>query len=86
MNEFVALPPGVVTITLNIPAERAGVVQMILFEESIEIFEASTPPNLTEVTPETKPVPVIVTVVPPTVEPETGETEEIVGEVGGPDI
>ena len=61
-------------------------MQVILVEETIEIVEASTPPNLTEVAPETKPVPVIVTFVPPNVEPETGETEEIVGEVGGPDI
>ena len=76
MNSFILVtePYGVVTVTLTEPAALGGVVQVILVEESIKIFEASTPPNLTEVASETKPVPLIVTLVPPNVEPETGET------------
>ena len=41
-------------------------------------FVAAVPPKMTDA-PETKPVPVIVTAVPPLVAPELGETEVIVG-------
>ena len=45
-------------------------------------FVAITVPNRTEA-PDTKPVPVIVTAVPPEVGPETGETEVTVGAGSG---
>ena len=77
MNAFVALPPGVVTTTLAGPTVPAGALQVMLVVEVTETLVAFTPPKVTDVTPETKPVPVIVTLVPPN-GPESGETEEIV--------
>ena len=76
MNAFVlvAEPYTVVTITSTGPAVTLeGVLHVILVEEAITIFEASTPPNLTEVNLGSKLVPVIVTLVPPNVEPKFGE-------------
>ena len=77
---LVAEPPGVVTITFTEPiVESAGVMHVIVLPEaSTTILEASILSNVTEVEPETKPVPVIVTLCPPNVEPEEGETEVIV--------
>ena len=76
----VVLPPGVVMTTSAEPAARGGAVQVILVELFTVIPVAFTPPKVTEVAP-VKLVPVIVTFVPPNVEPEAGETEEIVGGV-----
>ena len=53
---------------------------MIVVSVSTLKLVAFTPPKVTEVAP-VKLVPVIVTFVPPNVEPEAGETEEIVGGV-----
>ena len=49
-----------------------------LVEETTTTLVAATPPTVTLVAP-VKLVPVIVIAVPPAVEPEVGETEEIVG-------
>lgn len=66
-------PPPVVTITLTIPpVMRAGVTQVIevLFTTLKDV--AFNPPNVTEVAP-IKFVPVIVTLVPPTLDTEAGD-------------
>ena len=51
---------------------------MTLVDETTTTLVAATPPTVTLVAP-VKLVPVIVIAVPPAVEPEVGETEEIVG-------
>ena len=51
---------------------------MILVVEVTETLVAFTPPKVTDVTSETKPVPVIVTLVPPNC-PKLGEIFVIVG-------
>jgi hypothetical protein len=71
------VPPGVVTVISTIPAEPAGELAMI----SVAELTAKTTlvlPNLTALAP-VKLVPVIVTVVPPTVGPLFGETRLTVG-------
>ena len=81
MNAFVALPFGVVTITSTEPTVPAGALQVMLVFEVTETLVAFTPPKVTDVTPETKPVPVIVTLVPPPNGPKLGEISVII--VGG---
>jgi hypothetical protein len=74
-------PPPVVTIMPTAPAVvRAGVIQVIvvLFTTLIEV--ADNPPNVTEVAP-VKDVPVIVTLVPPSVLPVNCEMLVIFGGV-----
>ena len=80
VNAFVAVavPFGVVTATLFAPAVPAGVTAVMLVAETTTTLVAATPPTVTLVAP-VKFVPVIVIAVPPAVEPEVGETEEIVG-------
>ena len=75
-------PPPVVTIIPTAPAVvHAGVIQVIvlLFTTLIEV--ADNPPNVTEVAP-VKDVPVIVTLVPPSVLPDDGKilliTEDVI--------
>ena len=66
-------PPPVVTIMPTSPAVvRAGVIQVIvvLFTTLREV--ADNPPNVTDVAP-VKFVPVIITLVPPSVLPDDGE-------------
>ena len=66
------VPPGVVTVTSTVPATPVGAVAVIwleLFTENV----AAVPPKLTPVAP-VKPVPLIVTVVPPVVGPDVGLT------------
>ena len=79
-NAFVAVavPPGVVTATLAAPTVPAGVTAVMVVDESTTTLVAATPPIVTLVAP-VKVAPVIVNGVPPTVEPVTGETEEIIG-------
>jgi hypothetical protein len=72
------IPPGVVTLTLTIPALPAGEVQYSFVPLETATFVAETPPKVT-VAPATKPVPVTVTVTPPAVGPALGETEDTVG-------
>ena len=66
------VPPGVVTVMSTVPAAPTGAVAEIwleLFTENV----AAVPPKLTPVAP-VKPVPLIVTVVPPVVGPDVGLT------------
>ena len=67
-----------VTTTLTAPAAWAGVVAVM--EVALTTFTpvAAVPPKLT-VAPDKNPVPVMVTAVPPAVEPEVGETAVTVG-------
>ena len=80
VNAFVAVavPPGVVTSTLFAPAVPADVTAVTLVDETTTTLVAATPPTVTLVAP-AKLAPVIVIAVPPAVEPDVGETEEIVG-------
>ena len=73
-----AEPPAFVTTTLAVPAEPAGVTAVIEVELTNTTLVAAEPPTVT-VAPDTNPVPVIVTAVPPAVEPLTGDTEVTVG-------
>jgi hypothetical protein len=69
---------GLVTTTSTIPLPP-GVVTLIEFAVLL-LTVAGTPPNVT-VRPETKLIPVIVTVSPPLGEPVLGETKFILGAV-----
>ena len=71
-------PSGFVTTTLTAPAAWAGVTAVIVVLFVTETFVAEAPPKET-VAPGTKPVPVIVTDVPPFVVPLFGEIEDTVG-------
>ena len=75
-------PPPVVTImpTAPVPAVRSRVIQVIVVLFTTLIAVATKPPNVTEVAP-VKFVPVIVTVVPPSVLPDDGEISVITGGV-----
>lgn len=75
---LVAVPPGVVTATLFEPAVPAGVTADMEVELATIKLVASTPSTVTTVAP-VKFVPVMVIVVPPPTEPDTGLTAEIVG-------
>ncbi len=80
MNRLFAafVPTVVVTSTLAVPAEPAGVVAVIEVALTTVMPVADEPPIVTAVVP-AKPVPVIVTLVPPRVEPEVGEIALTVG-------
>lgn len=73
-------PPPVVTIMLAGPAAEAGVEQVIVVLFTTVRDVALTPPKVTEVAP-VNDVPVIVTLVPPSVLPDDGEILAIVGGV-----
>ena len=66
------------TVTVTAPALPAGVVAVMLVLLATTTFVAAFPPNVT-VAPAAKFVPVIVTLVPPAVTPEPGETLVTVG-------
>ena len=72
------LSPVFVTTTSTAPAPCAPVTAVIDVEETTTTEVAGEPPRAT-VAPAAKPVPVIVTGVPPAVEPEAGEIEATVG-------
>ena len=74
-----------VTTTLTAPAECAGAVDVIdvLFTTVTPV--AAVPPKLT-VAPERKPVPAIVTAVPPFADPVLGVIEVTVGAGAEPEI
>jgi hypothetical protein len=74
----VPLPLLSLTTTFTAPAAWAGVVAVIDVLLTTFTLVAADPPNVT-VAPETKFVPVMVTAVPPLVEPELGEIAVIVG-------
>ena len=74
--------PPTVTVTVTAPALPAGVVAVICVPLTTTTFVAAAPPNVT-VAPVAKFVPVIVTAVPPAVDPLFGDTPLTVGgEVG----
>ena len=71
-------PPEPVTVTANVPAALAGVTTVIDVALKFVIVVPAVLPNVTDDVP-VKLVPVIVTVVPPAVGPDDGDTEVIVG-------
>ena len=73
------LPPPVVTTTLAVPALPAGVVQVIDVVDVTVSEVQSFPAILTLVPPLTNWVPVMVTLVPPAVEPLLGLMAVTVG-------
>ena len=81
MNPLARLPlcpPGLVTFTAAAPAVPAGVVAVIDVLLTTTTLVAAAMPKVT-VSPEAKFVPVIVTAVPPAVDPLLGETLVTVG-------
>jgi hypothetical protein len=72
------VPPGVVTDTLFAPAVFAGVTAVLVVGLTTVTPVATLVPTFTEVAP-VKLVPVMVTAVPPRVDPEFGVIPEIVG-------
>lgn len=81
VNPLAKLPlcdPGLVTVTVTAPTLLAGAVAVIVVLLTTVTFVAAMLPNAT-VAPEAKFVPVIVTDVPPDVEPWLGVTLVTVG-------
>ena len=80
MNSVLAAfePEDAVTTTLAVPAVPVGVVAVTDVSLIKTILVAAAPPMVTPVTL-VKPVPVIITRVPPKVGPEFGEIEVTVG-------
>ena len=81
MNPLVRVPlcaSEFVTITLTAPAACAGVLAVMVVLLTTVTFVAAVPPRVT-VAPFRKPVPVMVTAVPPVVSPELGEIDETLG-------
>src|SRR5262245_44012399 len=74
--------PGFVTTTFTAPFECAGVTAVIVVLPTTLTFVAEAPPKLTDA-PEAKPVPEIVTEVPPAAGPDAGETPPTIGAVFG---
>jgi len=74
------VPYNVVTIIPTAPILRAGVIQVIVVLFTMLREVAAKPPNVTKVAP-IKDVPVIVTIVPPSVLPDDSEMPVIVGGV-----
>lgn len=72
------VPPAVVTVMSTTPAEPAGDVAVIEVALLTEKDDALVLPNLTSVAP-VKFVPVIVTLLPPAVEPDDGEMDVTAG-------
>ena len=68
-----------VTVTSTAPAGLGGVVAVMVALLVTATLVAATPPKLT-VAPETKLLPLMVTEVPPLVEPAVGVRELILGE------
>jgi hypothetical protein len=86
VNPLVRLPlcPLTVTVTVTAPALPGGVVAVMVVLLTTTTMVAAVPPNVT-VAPEAKFVPVIVTTVPPAVDPLFGATLLTVGRVVPPD-
>ena len=77
-GEVADVPTDVVTVTSTVSAACGGLVAVIEAALVIVQLEAAVLPNFTEVAP-VKPVPVMVTDVPPAVVPDTGEMPVTVG-------
>ena len=73
LEEVAEVPPGVVTVTSVTPAAPGGATAVIWLSETTVKLVAATVPNWTAVAP-VKPEPVMVTAVPPAVEPDGGLT------------
>jgi hypothetical protein len=71
-------PIGVVTRTFVVAAACAGETATMLVSEFTVTPDAATPPKVTAVAP-VKPVPVIVTDVPPATGPDAGDTPDTTG-------
>jgi hypothetical protein len=77
--ETAEVPSGLVTAMSTIPAACEGAMAVIVADAALNVNEvAATVPNETAVT-SARPVPVIVTLVPPAIGPEAGLTEVIAG-------
>jgi len=86
VKQAVQLPPPLafVTVTVTVPAAWAGLVALQVVVEAQLTAVAAVPPNVTVVAPKLlKPVPLIVTAVPPAVEPLGGDTLVTAGGGGG---
>ena len=77
-GEVADVPPAVVTVTLTVAAACAGEVAVIWVSETTVKVDAAVAPKVTAVAA-VKPVPVMVTEVPPAVGPALGATELTVG-------
>lgn len=77
--ELVTCPPELVNTTSRAPAVLDGVTTVTEVALTLTIEVPAAPPNVTADVP-VKLVPVIVTEVPPLVEPDEGATVVIVGE------
>ena len=86
MNPLAKLPlcPPTVTVTVTAPALPAGVVAVMVVPLVTTTLAAAVAPNVT-VAPAAKLVPVIVTAVPPAVDPLFGDTLLTAGETVPPD-
>jgi hypothetical protein len=73
-----ALCPLTVTVTVTAPEDPAGVLAVMVVLLTTATFVAAVPPNVT-VAPDAKLVPVIVTTVPPPVDPLFGDMLVTVG-------
>lgn len=69
---------GLVTTTLAVPTAPLGVVQVRLVDDTKDTLVQADPPIET-VAPDTNPVPVTVTAVPPVSSPELGAMDVNVG-------
>ena len=76
--EVADVPPMSVTVTSTVPADPAGDVAEIRVVLMMLYLSASVPPNCTKDS-SVKPVPVIITEVPPAVEPAVAESVVTVG-------
>jgi hypothetical protein len=86
LDDAVAMPPGVATFTVTVPATCDGVTALMVLALVTVKLVADVIPNLTDVIeipgPE-KLEPAMVTAVPPLVEPVDGEIEEMLGALTG---
>ena len=78
--EVADVPEGVVTVTSTIPAAWTGLVAEIEVALTTVTPVAALLPKFTAVAP-VKPVPEIVTEVPPAVEPDAGDMPVMIGGV-----
>ena len=70
------MPAGVVTVMVTVPVPGGLVTVICVLESAVMI--AAAPPKRTPVAP-ARPVPVMVTVVPPAVVPPSGDTPVTAG-------
>jgi len=79
LTRLLDVPPGVVTVTFAAPAAPAGALAVIWVVDTKFTVALALPPKFTVVAPETNPVPVMVTDVPPAVDPLVGLNDVTVG-------